>query len=42
MLWEKHGLKVLHDRLLMRIFGPKTEEVTGCWRKLNNEELLNL
>jgi hypothetical protein len=25
--------------LLRRIFGPKTDEVTGQWRKLHNEEL---
>jgi hypothetical protein len=24
------------------IFGPKSDEVTGEWRKLHNEELLNL
>jgi hypothetical protein len=25
-----------------RIFGPKREEVAGGWRRLHNEELLNL
>jgi hypothetical protein len=25
--------------MLRRIFGPKTDEVTGGWRKLHNEEL---
>jgi hypothetical protein len=25
----------------MRIFGPKREEVAGCWRRLHNEELHN-
>jgi hypothetical protein len=25
----------------LRIFGPKRDEVTGCWRKLHNEELHN-
>jgi hypothetical protein len=25
--------------MLRRIFGPKSDEVTGGWRKLNNEEL---
>jgi hypothetical protein len=25
--------------VLRRIFGPKTDEVTGEWRKLHNEEL---
>jgi hypothetical protein len=28
--------------VLRRIFGPKTDEVTGGWRKLHNEELHNL
>jgi hypothetical protein len=25
--------------MLMRIFGPKRDEVKGDWRKLHNEEL---
>jgi hypothetical protein len=29
-------------RLLRRIFGPKSDEVTRSWRKLCNEELHNL
>jgi hypothetical protein len=28
--------------VLRRIFGPKRAEMTGGWRKLHNEELLNL
>ena len=32
-LREEHRLRVL------RIFGPKRDEVTGEWRKLHNEEL---
>jgi hypothetical protein len=28
--------------VLRRIFGPKTDRVTGGWRKLHNEELHNL
>jgi len=27
--------------VLRRIFGPKTEEVEGGWRRLHNEELHN-
>jgi len=27
---------------LLRIFGPKRDEVTGEWRKLHNEELNDL
>jgi len=32
-------LRVLENRVLRRIFGPKRDEVTGEWRKLHNEEL---
>ena len=28
--------------MLRRVFGPKRNEVTGEWRKLNNEELRDL
>jgi hypothetical protein len=28
--------------VLRRVFGPKTDEVTGEWRKLYNEELNDL
>jgi hypothetical protein len=28
--------------MLRRIFGPRTDEVTGEWRKLHNEELHDL
>jgi hypothetical protein len=34
-----HGLRVLENRVLRRIFGPKRDEVTGGWRKLHNEKL---
>jgi hypothetical protein len=30
---------MFEKRVLKRIFGPKTDEVTGGWRKLHNEEL---
>jgi hypothetical protein len=33
---------VFENRVLRRIFGRKRDEVTGEWRKLNNEELHNL
>jgi hypothetical protein len=32
---------VFESRVL-RIFGPKRDEVTGGWRKLHNEQLHNL
>jgi hypothetical protein len=33
---------VVENRVLRRIFDHKRDEVTGCWRKLHNEELHNL
>jgi hypothetical protein len=33
---------VFENRVLRRIFGPKRDEVTGEWRKLQNEELSDL
>jgi hypothetical protein len=41
-LREEHRLRVLENRVLRRIFGPKGDEVMGEWRKLNNAELHNL
>jgi hypothetical protein len=34
-------LRVFENRVL-RLFGPKRDEVTGGWRKLHNEELQDL
>jgi len=39
---EEHRLRVFENRVLIRIFGPKRDEVTGEWRKLHNKELNNL
>jgi hypothetical protein len=33
---------VSENRVLMEIFGPKSNEVTGEWRRLHNEELYDL
>jgi len=33
---------VFENRVLRRIFGPKSEEVVGNWRRLPNVELHNL
>jgi len=41
-LREERRLRVLENRVLRRIFGPKMDEVTREWRKLNNEELYDL
>ena len=35
-------LRVLENRVLRKIFGPKRDEVTGEWRRLHNEEFNNL
>jgi hypothetical protein len=40
-LREEHRLRVFENRVL-RIFGPKGNEVIGGWRELHNEELHNL
>jgi hypothetical protein len=41
-LREEHRLRVFKNRVLRRISGLKRDEVTGGWRKLHDEELLNL
>jgi hypothetical protein len=41
-LREERGLRVVENRVLKRISGPKRDEVTGGWRKLHNEGLHNL
>ena len=38
-LREERKLRVFENKVLRRIFGPKTDEVTGKWRRLHNEEL---
>jgi hypothetical protein len=34
-------LRVIENRVL-RTFGPKTDDVTGDWRKFHNEEIHKL
>jgi hypothetical protein len=41
ILREDHRFRMFESRVLRRIFGPKRNEYTGRWRKLNNEELHN-
>jgi hypothetical protein len=36
-LKKESRLRVLENRMLRRIFGPKKDEVTGTWRKLHND-----
>ena len=33
---------MFENRVLRITFGPRTDEVTGEWRKLHNEELYDL
>jgi len=37
-LQEERKLRVFEKMVLKRIFGPRRDEVTGDWRRLNNEE----
>jgi hypothetical protein len=39
-LREEHRLRVFENRVLRRIFGAKSDEVTEEWRRLHNEELM--
>jgi hypothetical protein len=39
---EEHILRMVENRVLRRIFGPKRDEVKGELRKLHNGELCNL
>jgi hypothetical protein len=41
-LGEGQRVRVLQNRVLRRLSGPKRDEVTGDLRKLHNEELHNL
>jgi hypothetical protein len=41
-LREEHRLRVIENRVLRTIFGPKRNEVTGELRTLHNEELHDL
>jgi hypothetical protein len=36
-LEEENRLRVFENRVLKKISGSKTDEVTGGWRKLHNE-----
>ena len=41
-LGEERRLRVLANRVLRRIFGPKRDEVAREWGKLHNEVLKTL
>jgi hypothetical protein len=38
-LREERRLRVFENKVLRRIFGPKRDQVTSEWRKINNGEL---
>jgi hypothetical protein len=37
-LREERRLRLIENRVLRRVFGPKRDEVTCEWRKLHNEK----
>jgi len=39
---EEHRPRVFENWVLRKIFQPKSEEVTGQWRRLHNEKLGDL
>ena len=39
---EEHRLREFENRVLKRIFGPKSNQVTEEWRRLHNQELYAL
>jgi len=41
-LREERKLRVFVNKVLRRIFGPRSDEVTGDWTRLHNEELNDL
>jgi uncharacterized membrane protein len=41
-LREKRRLRLLENRALRKIFGPKGDEVRGKWRRLHKEKLYDL
>ena len=41
-LREERKLRVFENMVFRRIFGPRSDEVTGEWRRLHNEELNGL
>jgi len=40
-LREERKLR-LFENMVLRIFGPRRDEITGEWRRLHNEELIDL
>jgi len=42
LIAEEKKQRVFENKVLRRIFGPRSDEVTGEWRRLHNEELNDL
>jgi hypothetical protein len=42
ILRKEHRLRLFENRVLMRIFRAKRDDMVGAWGKLRNEELRNL
>jgi hypothetical protein len=42
ILREEHRLRMLENRVLRITYGPKSDEMTGGWKKQHNEEHHNL
>jgi hypothetical protein len=38
----EHRLWVFENRILLKIFGPEGDKVTGGWRRMHYEEFCNL
>ena len=41
-LREERKLRVFENMVLRRIFGPRSDKVTGEWRRVHDEELNDL
>ena len=39
---KERRLRLFENRVLKRVFGPKRDKVTVEWRKVHNEELIDL
>jgi hypothetical protein len=35
----RNNVRVFEEKMLRRVFGPKSKEVTGDWRRLHNEDV---
>jgi len=42
VLREECRLRVIENRVVRRIFGPKRGKVTGGWRKVHHEDLTDV